>query len=70
MKDGTLVMQRLSRFSRALLARAKRPKVLGRLGRGLKKAHDDPATIRRPFNFDVKEYLVSNLFTGAIEKEA
>ena len=67
MEDGSLVVQSLSRLPRALFACAERPKVFGRLGRSVKQAHDDAAAIGRPFNFDVKEYLMRHLFAAAIK---
>jgi hypothetical protein len=67
MKDGTLIVQRLARFSHALLARTKRAKVIARFWYGFsEQAHDDAASFGRSFDLDIKEYFAGDLFSRAV----
>lgn len=62
-KDGSLVVEGLSRRARSLFASAKGSKVIGGLGnRVAKKTEDHTASFSRAFDLDIKENLAGDLF--------
>jgi hypothetical protein len=64
-KDGSLVVERLSRRARSLFASAKGSKVVDGLGnRVAEKTHNHTASISRAFDLNIKEDLVGDLLAS------